>query len=126
MKILVVDDEIPIVEELCSLLKRRGHEVAGADGVEAARAAIEGGEAFDLVLTDMRMGPGSGVDVLRLCNRQPDPPAKLIMTGMASAVEIGRALAEGALSILAKPLSLRVLSNALAQVEQDRLRPVAA
>ena len=113
MKILVVDDEAEIVEELRGFLERRGHDVTGADGVEQARAALDTGLPFDVVVTDMRMPPGNGVEVVCACQQLPTPPVVLLMTGQAAEADLDNALRAGARSVLWKPLSLRKVMDAL-------------
>ncbi len=113
MKILVVDDEAEIVEELCGFLERRGHDVTGADGVEQARAALDTSLPFDVVVTDMRMPPGNGVEVVCACRQLPTPPVVLLMTGQAAEADLDNALRAGARSVLWKPLSLRKVMDAL-------------
>ena len=125
MKILVVDDETDIVEELCGFLQRRGHQVMGAGGVEQACAALEGGEAFDVVVTDMRMPPGSGVQVVSACSRLPAPPAVLLMTGQASPSDVDDAMNAGARSVLWKPLSLRKVMEAVMAATSSDVMQVA-
>jgi len=126
MKILVVDDETEIVDELCGFLERRGHKVTGAGGVEQACAALDGGEAFDVVVTDMRMPPRSGVEVVCACSRLAAPPAVLLMTGQASQSDVDDAMKAGARSVLWKPLSLRKVMDALIEVTSPEATPAAA
>lgn len=114
MKILVVDDETDIVDELRSFLQRRGHDVTGAGGVDQARAALDNDGGFDVVMTDMRMPPGSGVEVVQACNRLTTRPAVLLMTGQASETDVDDALRAGAQAVLWKPLSLRKVMEAVA------------
>jgi len=121
MKILVVDDEADIVDELCSFLARRGHQVIGAGGVDQACAALESG--FDVVVTDMRMPPRSGVEVVSACSRLATPPAVLLMTGQATASDVNEALSAGARSIIWKPLSLRGVMEALAAIAPPAATP---
>ncbi|TWT15815.1 response regulator [Reyranella sp. CPCC 100927] len=118
MKILVVDDEMDIVEELCSFLTRRGHQVIGAGSVDQACAALDGTTGFDVVVTDMRMPPRSGVEVVSACSRLAAPPAVLLMTGQATASDVTAAMSAGARSVIWKPLSLRNIVEALAAVAQ--------
>lgn len=121
MRILVVDDEAFIVDEVCDFLRRRGHEPVPACGVEEAARTLETMPPFDVVLTDMKMPQGSGLDVLRACNRSGPPrPTTLLMTGQSDDGDVERATAEGVLSILWKPLSLRKILDALALVERYR------
>lgn len=125
MKILVVDDEVDIVDELRGFLERRGHEVTGAGGVDQACEALEGGNAFDVVVTDMRMPPRSGVEVVCACSRLSAPPAVLLMTGQASQSDVDDALSAGAQSVLWKPLSLRKVMDALAAAMSREETPAA-
>jgi CheY-like chemotaxis protein len=63
-RLLVVDDETAARGTLALLLRKRGHHVAEADGVVAATKRFAE-EVFDLVVTDLRMPDGDGLDVLR-------------------------------------------------------------
>ena len=62
--LLVVDDEASARSTLALLLRKRGHRVLEAEGVTAAMKRL-GDEVFDLVVTDLRMPDGDGLDVLR-------------------------------------------------------------
>lgn len=123
MKILVVDDEIDIVDELCTFLMRRGHQVIGAGSVDQACAALGGDCRFDVVVTDMRMPPRSGVEVVSACSRLATPPAVLLMTGQATASDVDEALGAGARSVIWKPISLRGVMEALANIAQPAATP---
>ena len=59
------------------LLKRRGHQVQEADGVAAAVGALAGG-AFDVVITDLWMPDGQGIEVLQTA-RARCPDANVIL-----------------------------------------------
>jgi DNA-binding NtrC family response regulator len=126
MKILVVDDEPEIVDELRSFLERRGHHVTCADGVEQVRGALGDGGAFDVVITDMRMPSGSGVEIVEACQRLAPPPAVLLMTGQASEADVDNALQAGACAVLWKPLSLRKVMAAIAAAVPSGAAPQAA
>ena len=70
--ILLVDDEPSARVTLGLLLKRRGHTVQEADGVIAATKALTV-TAFDVVITDLKMPDGEGLDVLQTARaRHPD------------------------------------------------------
>jgi two-component system response regulator PilR (NtrC family) len=112
MHILVVDDDPDILCELCSFLGRRGHDVVGANGVREAVAAM-GRDRFAIVLTDMRMPDGSGLDVLRAATDVDPPPLKLVMTGQAGEEDLNEAHRLGARDIFFKPLSLRAILAAV-------------
>src|SRR5688500_20344771 len=63
-KVLVVDDQRNMRTTLALMLGDAGYEVVEAyDGEHACD--MVGGDAFDLVLTDLKMGSTDGIDVLR-------------------------------------------------------------
>src|SRR5215470_7822084 len=62
--ILLVDDEPSARATMALLLKRRGHRVSEAADVGAAAKALAD-TAFEMVLTDLRMPDGDGLEVLR-------------------------------------------------------------
>src|SRR5713101_9948846 len=75
--ILLVDDEASARLTLALLLKQRGHQVTQAEGVKtAARALTE--TVFDMVVTDLRMPDGDGLEVLRT-TKQHCPEAEVIL-----------------------------------------------
>ena len=63
-QILVVDDERLIRTTLERALPTLGHQVEAADSAAGARAALAR-KRFDLVVLDLKLGDGSGLDVLR-------------------------------------------------------------
>ena len=67
-RVLIVDDNPLIIRSVTRLLTHRGYEVVTADSVAAASTAIATGR-FNIVLTDLRLGDGSGLDVLDLVDR---------------------------------------------------------
>jgi len=75
--ILLVDDEASARLTLGLLLKRRGHVVQEAEGVAAATEALSG-SAFDLIITDLWMPDGQGLEVLRAA-RERCPDANVIL-----------------------------------------------
>ena len=121
MRILLVDDEEEIVEELGRFLRRRGHEVVGAGRVAAATRTLGSDGPFDVVLTDLRMPDGSGLDVVRACrDHAPPRPLALVMSGHAGRGEVAQARLDGALQFFPKPVSLPELMKALAAIQAAR------
>src|SRR6266566_6034580 len=75
--ILVVDDEPSARTTLGLLLRKRSHRVTEVEGVAAAVEALAD-EAFDVIVTDLRMPDGDGLDVLRAA-RAHCPGADVIL-----------------------------------------------
>lgn len=103
--ILVVDDE-PDLRELVELtLLKMGLDVKMASGVEEAKVVLDAG-GVDLCLTDMRMGDGSGLDVVRHIQTQGFDVPIAVITAYGSLDNAVEALKAGAFDYLAKPVSL--------------------
>ncbi|MGH8064886.1 MAG: sigma-54-dependent transcriptional regulator [Candidatus Entotheonellia bacterium] len=80
--ILIVDDEPSARTTLAILLRKRGHRVVQAEGVRAA-AKILAECAFDLVVTDLRMPDGDGLEVLRNAKAHCPEVAVILLTAYA-------------------------------------------
>ncbi len=76
-KILVVDDQRNMRTTLAMMLRGQGYEVdEAADGAQGRDLGAAG--AFDVVLTDLRMGEYDGIEVLRGI-KEAQPPGKIIV-----------------------------------------------
>ena len=104
-RILVVDDESSLREMLTVLLEREGHHVETADSVDSGRLRLAD-SSYDLILCDLIMPDGSGLDLLREA-RASDPGATVIMmtafTSTKSAIE---AMRLGAHDYIPKPFDV--------------------
>ena len=111
-RILLVDDDASILATFTRILRGAGHVVHGVDDVTPAVAAIAGG-GWDVVITDMHLPEGTGLEVLEaVLGAAPGTPV-LFMTG---ATELGlavRALEHGALRYLTKPVMPAELLRAI-------------
>ncbi|QOK90629.1 sigma-54-dependent Fis family transcriptional regulator [Ralstonia pseudosolanacearum] len=120
--ILVVDDEADLRELLEISLRRMGHDVVLAGGLTEAREALTR-QRFALVLTDMRLGDGLGIDLVRQLSATADRTPVAVITAYGSAENAVEALKAGAFDYIAKPLSLDQLRslvlNALGRQQRD-------
>jgi DNA-binding NtrC family response regulator len=115
-KILVVDDEAPLLVTLAANLELEGFEVMEAKCAEDALALIEQ-HTFDAVLSDIRMPGMSGVDLCRAIHRQQPELPVILMTAFTAEGVIRDAVNEGALMVIPKPFSIehvvRLLFNVM-------------
>ena len=102
--ILIVDDEVDLVTTYERLLHRRGYRVVSAGSCRQGLLAIER-EPLALVVTDLRLPDGDGLDIVRAARRTPTPTPSLVVTGFASEASRAAALAAGAAGYLAKPFA---------------------
>ena len=114
--ILVADDEKSLRDFLVIMLEEEGYQVVTASSVEKATKLIREND-FDLILTDIRMGRSSGIDVLDAARKTlPDTPV-VMMTAYASAETAVTAMKKGAYDYISKPFKIEdiqlIVKNAL-------------
>ena len=104
-RVLVVDDEADLRELLELTLIRMGLGVDLAAGVEQAKQQL-GQQRYDLCLTDMRMGDGEGLEVVRHIQQMRLDVPVAVITAFGNTGNAIAALKAGAFDYLAKPVSL--------------------
>src|SRR5262245_61238193 len=131
VKVLVVADEPGLRQMLQILFKREGYDVVSAPGCRRAREAIaQNPQPFPIVLTDLAMPDGSGLDVLSAAKAR-SPTTEVILVTAHSTVEnaIG-AMRLGAYDFVAKPFDSaelavlvgKALEKQALSAENERLR----
>jgi DNA-binding NtrC family response regulator len=101
--ILVIDDEAPQRGILKTILDDEGYEVYTAGSAESGLKTIEKVNP-DLVITDMRMGGMTGLQLLDHLPEGPTRPAVIIMTAYGTISSAVEAMQKGASDYLTKPL----------------------
>ena len=116
--VLVVDDEADLLGTYERILRRLGYPVITAGTRAAALAALEAAPV-GLVVADIRLPDGDGLDVVRAArDSRPSLPA-IVVTGYASKAGRRDALAAGAAAYLAKPFSIPQLIATVQSVLGD-------
>ena len=114
--ILVVDDEAAILSTLQTALRLEGFTVDVAGGLGVAREKLRK-SAFEVVLLDVALPDGNGVDLLEELRSQENDASVIMMSGHATIDAAVRATRLGAHDFLEKPLStdrlLVLLQNVL-------------
>jgi len=122
-RVLIVDDELSVRKMLAVMLTQGGIRCSHVSTPEEALKKLEN-ESFDAVISDLRMGPTSGMDLLdKIHGRYPDM-AFLMVTGVAD-VRVGvQAMKQGADDYLLKPFDmdevLTSLGRALGRKQLER------
>ena len=110
--ILVVDDEPSIREFLEIFLRREGYRpTLVKDAYEAIATMSE--KSFDIVLTDLRMPKGSGMDVLKWVTDNEANTLVLMMTAFATTENALEAMKGGAYDYIIKPFKVDELKLVL-------------
>src|SRR5712691_9361622 len=96
-KLLVVDDEPGLRKVLEITFRRQGHEVVVVPGVKAALEAIrQSPTPFPLVLTDLVMPDGSGMEVLTAAKQRSEATEVIVMTAHSTVDTALEAMRRGA------------------------------
>ncbi len=101
-EILVVDDDEQIRVLLAAILESGGHSCTLAAGTEEARGLLRG-RGFDLLLCDIQMPDGSGIDLVRHVAGEHPETATVMVTGLDDREIAQVALELGAYGYLIKP-----------------------
>jgi DNA-binding NtrC family response regulator len=115
LSVMVVDDEPGIRTALRANFLRHGWRVETASCVREAVRNVEGRD-FDLVVTDMRMPDGSGMEVMRAARKASPETAVILLTAYGSVPDAVTAMRDGALDYLTKPIPFDRLQATAAQV----------
>jgi DNA-binding NtrC family response regulator len=118
---MVVDDEPGIRTALRANFLRHGWRVETASSVREAIRTLESRE-FDLVVTDIRMPDGTGMEVMRSARQSCPGAAVILLTAYGSVPDAVRAMRDGALDYLTKPISFEQLQATAAQVMHRAVR----
>nr|WP_245362626.1 response regulator transcription factor [Pseudomonas sp. BP8] len=124
VKILVVDDQAVIVEELCEFLESSGYACVAADSTAKAIERYQADETIGLVLCDLHMPERDGIELVRalknMTGRQRMFEA-ILLTGRADKQDVIRALREGFADYYQKPVDLDELLEGVRRQEQALL-----
>jgi phosphate regulon transcriptional regulator PhoB len=107
MKVLVVDDEAPIVEVITYNLRKEGFQTVSAMDAETCIELVRS-EKPDLIILDVMLPAASGFDVCRSVRRHSDVPI-IMLTARAEETDRVVGLELGADDYITKPFSIREL-----------------
>ncbi len=121
-RLLIVDDEKVALKNLEHVMKKEGYEVVATQSGANALAYIEK-QAFDVVLTDLRMEKVDGMQILRKCRENCPDSEVVLITGFATLESAVEAMKHGAFYYIAKPFRLDEVRRVVAEaLEKVRLR----
>lgn len=116
--LLIVDDERPTREGLRSALEEE-FDVYTAAGTGEAMKILKS-EPIQILLTDLRLGGESGMDLLDAALGLPDPPVAVMMTAYGSVDTAVEAMRRGAWHFVTKPLNLDEVEMLLKRALRSR------
>jgi DNA-binding NtrC family response regulator len=122
-RVLVVDDDRESCEMLEEALSLRGFSVVWRTSAAEALSAVKDGGPFDVVLTDLRLGASSGLDLCRAVGAHEPTLPVIVITAFGSIQTAVDAMRTGAFDFITKPFELDIVALSLQRaVHHHRLR----
>jgi len=115
-RILVLDDDGGVRAVMSDLLREMGYQPLAVTSIHQARTLLKE-ENFDLILSDMRLADGNGLEFLQEVRQQQPKLCMVVMTGFGSLDSAVEAIRLGVFDYLVKPVDASRL-----QVTLDRLQ----
>lgn len=120
-RVLVVDDERSMREFLQLLLERNGHQVQCAHNVQEALKQCGAGDPPDLVLTDLKLPDGTGMDVLTHVARTSPDTQVIVLTAFGTTQNAVEAMRLGAYDYVTKPVRVDEIEALTQKALEKRL-----
>jgi DNA-binding NtrC family response regulator len=105
MRIIILDDQPPVVDMLARVCTGEGHEVSPFTSSPEALIALAT-EPFDLLMTDMNMPDPDGVTVIREARRLQPDIFTLVITGHASHYPLAEIMVTGTADLMFKTFQM--------------------
>jgi response regulator of citrate/malate metabolism len=119
-RILLVEDDRWVAQVNRELVERGGHQVVGVAGTAEAGLALATALQPDLILLDMYLPDGSGLDLLLALRAAGQPTDVILLTAADDLRTVRQALALGAVDYIIKPFEQARLQGAIARVAGRR------
>jgi DNA-binding NtrC family response regulator len=105
-KIIIVDDEESILRTMRVLLMSEGHEVTAVKDSAQVVGILQKDGPFDLMITDLRMAPPDGMELMRLAHDcRPEMPI-LVVSAYASEATVEKSFSTGCIGYVKKPFRI--------------------
>jgi two-component system response regulator RegA len=113
-KLLIVDDDEPLLGRLARVMERKGFTVTMASGLSDARTKVKS-ERFSHAILDLKLEDGSGLDIVQMLHDHQADCRVVILTGFGNIATAVAAVKAGAIDYLPKPADPDAIVAALLQ-----------
>ncbi len=119
VRLLLVEDNAELAENLAEILECQGHEVDVCPSAEEALTRLDT-HRYGGMVTDLRLPGQSGLQLIEVLRDRADPTPIVLMTAYADSNAAQRAEKLGALAVLFKPLDMQRLFDAVQEFAHDK------
>ena len=124
LKILIIDDEEPILSNLCSFLNYKNFDVTSAsDGLEGLKLFEKDPKGFDLIITDVVMPKLSGMSLISIIKKKYPHTPIIAITGWGEYPD-ALALESQADKVFSKPFELSELDKTINELISSKKQNV--
>ncbi|CAB3750497.1 hybrid sensor histidine kinase/response regulator [Paraburkholderia humisilvae] len=123
LSILMIEDHEDTAEVMAQLIRTLGHEVTVVGRVADALAATQSA-SFDLIVSDVGLPDGTGIDFIRAFRERSEVPA-IALTGFGTDEDIRRCLDAGFNAHLTKPVNFTQLEKAIESAADAKAKKTA-
>jgi two-component system response regulator RegA len=120
--LLIVDDDAPFRMRLARAMEKRGYAVSMAESLSEAKDSLRAGAPAYAVI-DMRLGDGSGIDLVELIRAKRPDSRVVMLTGYGNIATAVAAVKSGAVDYLAKPADADDIEKALVAKSDEKPEP---
>ena len=122
IRLLIVDDELAVCRTVSTVLQKEKYQVRQTQSFQDALAILEA-ESFDIVLTDLRIGDESGLDIIKTVRHRYPETETILLTGFGTVENAVEAMRAGAFDFITKPFSNdQLLLKVEKAAEQHRMK----
>jgi CheY-like chemotaxis protein len=116
--VLVVEDDVQVKLMIAAVLADIGYRVLEAADANAALEILKGGEAFDLLITDVGLPGMNGRQLAELARQLRPKLPVLFVTGYAANASVRADFLDSGMHMISKPFSVEALATAVREALQ--------
>src|SRR6266540_709513 len=116
-KIIVLEDDLVVRKTLEQQLRYRRYDVASAENIACA-VELLGKDNFDLMIVDVKLPDGDGIELLKQINSRPSRPLVVMISSHGTVDMAVECMSNGAFTFLTKPISAEHLAVTLKKAEE--------
>ena len=118
VEVCIVDDEQIVCERLQPVLEKNGFLVESFTDSKSARERLSQ-KKFDILITDLKMAPPDGIELLQYARQRFPDIRVVIITGFATVETARQAMKGGAVDFIAKPFRLSHLRDLVLKIARE-------
>ena len=119
-RIIVVEDNIVYCEYVCNLLAREGYSTVKAYHLSTAKKHLQQATDDDIVVSDLRLNDGNGIDLLRWMRKEGKMQPFIIMTDYAEVHTAVESMKLGSIDYIPKKLIEDKLVPLIRSIQKER------